>query len=281
MNRGHIAEHNSRLHDVLEFPSCHPQFKAPALPYTCKPGVFTAQMYPAREETAGGIYLPSRGGGWESEGAAAERVRPDCVTVLQQPLHAPDGWHPEKRTSEGELLFSSAQRLHSIKTLANSLRAGDRVMMRPESGVRWEKLYGLPGLCFFGQTDPWEEDAVMRWVPDNQGTEYANYDDGAIERGNWRPLTNWVMVRLDQTTVGGMVISSRPILDVIGTVLDCGPLASVRPGQRVIVADDMAYQSDDDAKWLTTKWGKWDETVWLVREVDCHGVRRIVGRLED
>ena len=55
--------------------------------------------------------------------------------------------------------------------------------------------------------------------------------------------------------------------------------ATVRPGQRVACADDQNQQSDDDKKWLTTKWGKWGDDVWLVREVDCEGVRRVLALL--
>jgi|GEM_PF-5370913 len=246
------------------------------------PGVFAGEMYSAREES-GGVLLPSSGGGWESEGAAAERVRPDCVTVLAVgglSMGVSEGWN------------AGTSRRECASLLECSLLPGDRVMVRPWSGTRLQEAFGVRGLCFFGQTDGWQEDAVLRWVACSEAESLSESKNDktsepglplspgpspAVGGGEWRPLTNWVVVRFDRA-FGGLV-SSRTILDIKGTVLDAGPLASVRPGDRVVCADDQGQQSDDDAKWLTTKWGPWDDTVWLVREVDCEGVRRVIARL--
>lgn len=268
---GHVARHTHRMTDVMEFPSSHPEYVDRQLPLTCKPGVFAAEMYPARELSAGGIHLPSNGFGWGTEGAAAERTRPDCVIVQSVGPRPADDYHPQKMwrphwEGEREILRQSDQVRSSACNLARSLEPGDRVMVRPWSGARYEELFGVKGLAFYGQTDLWEEDAVL----------VRNLDGGVW---SWRPLTNWVVVKLDKTTDSTLLVSSVPILDVKGTVLDAGPLASVRPGDRVICADDMAIQSDDDRKWLTTKWGNWGEDVWLVREVCQDGKRRVLGRL--
>lgn len=261
-SKGFLVSSSARCQDVLEFPSSHPSFEERALPFRLMPGVFAGELYPAREE-AGGVLLPSSGGGWESEGAAAERVRPDCVTVLSVGgvlgssvfgSSVPLGWN------------TGTARRASAELLAESLRPGDRVMVRPWSGTRLQTGFGVRGLCFFGQTDGWEEDAVLRLVPDSSG-------------GEWRALSNWAVVQLDRAFGALGVVSSRTILDHKGTVLDAGPLATVRPGDRVVCADDQGQQSDDDAKWLTTKWGEWGDDVWLVREVDCEGVRRVLALL--
>lgn len=252
MKKGILVSASNRAQDVLEFPSSHPDYEPREVPFRLMPGVFAGELYPART-SAGGVLIPSAGGGWESEGSAAERVRPDCVVVLSVGGFAggsAPGWNAGTARREGALLLES------------SLVSGDRVMVRPWSGIRFQRAFGINGLCFFGQTDGWQEDAVLRFVD-----------------GEWRPLTNWVVVRLDSAFGSLGVISSRTILDNKGVVLDAGPLASVRPGQRVACADDQAQQSDDDKKWLTTKWGEWGEDVWLVREVDCEGTRRVLALL--
>lgn len=256
-SKGFIRQGSARCQDVLELPSSHPEYVPRELPFRLMPGVFAGELYPPRE-SVGGVMLPSAGGGWESEGAAAERVRPDCVIVhlvggfQWSPYEVTPGWNAGTARREAALLLESC------------LQAGDRVMVRPWSGIRFQQAYGIRGLCFFGQTDGWQEDAVMR-----------------LADGEWRPLTNWVMVRLDRAFSSLGVISARTILDVKGTVLDAGPLATVRPGDRIVCADDQAQQSDDDMKWLTTKWGPWGDDVWLVREVDCEGVRRIVALMNE
>lgn len=261
-SKGFIRSGSDRCQDVLEFPSEHPEFQPRALPFRLMPGVFAGQLYPARENV-GGVMLPSSGGGWESEGAAAERVRPDCVTVLAVgKLKGPGTRDEGPRDTAPAGWNAGTARREAAALLECTLEPGDRVMVRPWSGIRFQNAYGVRGLCFFGQTDGWQEDAVMRWVD-----------------GQWRPLDNWVTVQLDRAFQSLGVISSRTILDVKGTVLDAGPRASLRPGDRVVTADDQAQQSDDDMKWLTTKWGPWGDDVWLVREVDCEGVRRVVATI--
>lgn len=259
--RGPKPSDNARQNEVLELPSDHPEYVDVDVPMRLMPGVFAAQLYPAREEV-GGVLLPSRGGGWESEGAAAERVRPDCVTVLAVGSLQGAGCGVQGAVSEG--WNPGTARRASAERLEGFLQPGDRVMVRPWSGIRFETAYGFKGLCFFGSTDPWEEDAVM---------VFHNWE--------WRPVTNWVAIQFDSQFKGNGLEVAGTHLDVKGTVLDAGPYASVRPGQRVVCADDYMQQSDDDIKWLRTKWGAWGNDVWLVREVDCEGVRRIVAELEE
>lgn len=285
--RGMTPGYEQTCANILEFPSSHPDYVPVELPVRCKPGVFACSLYPGREVSEGGVFLPSNGGGLApgSEGAAAERVRPDCAVVLsvgaQKPLEdveegedladLPDGWNTGHR------------KRHSARLLANALIPGDRVMLRPWSGVRHSNAYDVQALTFIGTTDPWEEDAVLR-----------------LDRGVWRPLNNWVVVRLDplwKGAEGSDLVCPTNTLDFKGTILDMGPLAflktiqkedgsyetiqTLNPGSRIVVADDMRQQSPDDIKWLTTKWGEWGDDVWLIREVDCDNVRRVVALLED
>lgn len=274
--------------DVLEFPHAHVPYVDREWPLRCKPGVFAAELYPAREEGKNGVLLPGNGRGWGSEGAAAERMRPDCVIVQAVGPKPDDSYKPRKMWRpvadyDREQLRSWEQVRQSSIDLAESLLPGDRVMVRPWGGAKYPEMFGVEGVCFYGQTDLWEEDAVLRWVPDEGWPCPAQLCAGiheGIGPGSWRPLTNWVVLKLDRVTDSSFILSSASIFDVTATVLDAGPLASVRPGQRVVASDDMATQSDDDRKWLTTKWGNWSEDVWLVREVCQDGRRRIVASMD-
>lgn len=244
LRRTHLQE------TVLEFPSSHPPFVIKDLPLECKPGMFVGELYPPRTDV-GGVMLPSAGSGFASEGSAAERVRPDCVFVHKVGPPAPEGWN------------TGTWRERGANLLAAAVQPGDRIMVKPWSGIRYPEAYDVVGLTFIGYPDQWQEDAVMLLVD-----------------GDWRPMTNWVVLRMDGLWEGKLE-SSVELLDVKATVIDAGPLASVVPGQRVVCSDDINLQSMDDVKWLSTKWGEWDESVLLVREVDCDGVRRIVASLED
>jgi hypothetical protein len=234
--------------------------------------------------------LPSMGDGYE-EGGAAERCRPDCGMVV----------------GIGEVPKGYTNKVGKPRDLAEEFRHAHKatkvrefVMVRPYAGVRFSiwvepmdegvtsfinerhvecSLEMVPGwersdLLILGHDpvrgDAWSDDLVMalRWVKGNPPSL------------QWRPVTNWVLMEMDNLAEGKAVLSSVHLFNGCGLVCDAGPEATCEIGTRWATANDMHLQSPDDPKWLRTKWTTLEERHLLVRERDADGVRRLLAQIE-
>jgi hypothetical protein len=258
-NPGIIWQESHLQENVLEFPSEIPDWDPIELPMRLRAGRLALRLLPPRERTAGGLLLPSKGDGFE-DGAAAEQCRPDCGQVIGL-CEIPD-----HLIAQAEVDGRSKRLLRDCRRMHRDLKLGDFVMVRPYSGVRWRHDDGSI-ICVLGfdqiDGDPWTDDAVM-----------------VLRGDDWRCLTNWALLIMEDLTASRSVLSSRHIYSGCGKVSDIGPDGSFAIGDRVATANDLHLQSSDDPKWLRTKWTTLGEEHLLVREVDANGTRRLIAKVD-
>lgn len=240
MSKVDKAPLHSSAGNVIRYPQRPWKPENTKCPCSPMPGVVIGALYPPEEVMNSGVHLPSRGGGWETEGGAAENRRPDAVYVLGV------GGRKEHETGD---------RPH----ISDYVCPGDTIMVRPYSGMRVQEYLGVRGFISLGVQDPIFDDIIAVQV-----------------KVAWSLVHNWVAINLkeDRTIQTPVLYKNK-----VGRVVDYGDASSARYGTIAIVGDEL-YELPDpfDARFIFTDNGPYgdDGDVVLVREVG-HENKAYVG----